>query len=135
MSIDSDRIVESLEIVAESAGDITPEVFRNYHRLCPASAQLMDHMDDYMRGRMMDQVLLLLMEEGAEELNSYLEFETRSHESYGVEPYMYENLFSAVVATVREAAGSAWTDAHQSAWDNRVALLLASISEAEAAVH
>jgi len=135
LSSNSSHIIESLEIVAENAGDITERVFSNYHRLCPDSARLMDHMDNYMLGRMMDQVLLLLMEDGEAELSSYLEFETKSHESYGVEPYMYENLFDAVVSTVRDAAGSAWTDEFQSAWNGRIETLLNRISRAHELLH
>jgi hemoglobin-like flavoprotein len=135
LSNDSSLIIESLEIVAESAGDITSQVFDNYHRSCPASAKLMDHMDDYMLGRMMDQVLLLMMEEGEQELAAYLEFETKSHESYGVEHYMYDNLFEAVLTTVRQAAGKQWADRFQSAWERRINTLLQRITEAEAALH
>jgi len=135
LSNDSSRIIESLEIVSESAGDITSEVFRTYHEDCPASAKLMDHMDNYMLGRMMDQVLLLMMEEGEQELSAYLEFETKSHQSYGVEPYMYDNLLNALLKTVRRAAGSQWQPVYQTAWENRISTLLQRISEAEAVAH
>lgn len=135
MSNDSSRIIESLEIVAEHAGDITSQVFKNYHHACPESAKLMDHMDNYMLGRMMDQLLLLMMEEGEQELTAYLEFETRSHQAYGVQPHMYNNLFNALLTTVQKAAGPAWTGEYQKAWENRISTLLQRIAEAEAVVH
>jgi hemoglobin-like flavoprotein len=130
----SSAIVESLEIVAETAGDIAPQVFERYFKACPDSAKLMDHMDNYMLGRMMDQVLLLLMEDDDTELENYLTFETSSHKSYGVEDHMYQKLFSAVRDTVSEAVGTKWTGSYQDAWRSRIDTLLGKISEAEAAL-
>ena len=51
----SAAIIESLELVAEKAGDINPTILKRYFDKCPASAKLMDHMDHYMLGRMLDQ--------------------------------------------------------------------------------
>jgi hypothetical protein len=116
-------IIESLEIVAEKGGDIAPAVIHSYHARCTDSAVLMDHMDTYMLGRMLDQVFLLLMEEGTTELRNYLEFETMNHLSYGVENYMYDNLFDAVFETVRSVAGDTWSAEFESAWQARIELL------------
>ncbi len=128
-------IIESLELVAERAGDITAPTIAAYHERCPASAALMDHMDEHMLGRMMDQVLLLIMEDGEAELNNYLEFETANHEAYGVEPHMYDNLFSAVVDTVKSVLGSSWTERFDAAWRARSESLLAAIHHAAAELH
>jgi hemoglobin-like flavoprotein len=130
----STTIIESLELVAENAGDISPAILQRYFAKCPASAKLMDHMDRYMLGRMLDQVLLLVMEDDDNELQNYLRFETSSHSSYGVEQYMYEHLFEAVLETVTDAAGSAWTQPFQQAWQARISSLLQSIREADAAL-
>ena len=60
----------------------------------------------------------------------YLEFETRTHASYGVEPYMYANLLLGVRDAVRDAMGDNWTAADQAAWDGRLAELNAEIRNA-----
>ncbi len=130
----SAAIIESLELVAEKAGDINPTILKRYFDKCPASAKLMDHMDHYMLGRMLDQVLLLIMEDDDNELHNYLRFETSSHNSYGVEQYMYEHLFEAVLETVIEAAGTGWSDVYQKSWQARITTLLHNIREADAAL-
>ncbi len=113
-------IITSLELVAERAGDVTPAIIETYHTRCPEAVSLMDHMDRHMLGRMVDQVLLLLMEDGDAELDAYLEFETANHTAYGVEPDMYAPLFEAVLETVRTAAGSDWTEELEQAWRARI---------------
>jgi len=126
----SESIVTSLELVAERHGDITAEVMRIYHQRCPESAALMEHMDEYMIGRMMDQVLLLLMEDGREELENYLRFETTNHESYGVLPHMYANLLSSVRDCIADVLGDDFGSGMQAAWRTRIAILLDAIEEA-----
>ena len=93
----SASIVESMELLAERAGDVSGRILERYFENCPEAAQLMDHMDSYMLGRMIDQVLLLIMESDDAELESYLRFETASHHSYGVQSHMYAKLFDAVL--------------------------------------
>jgi len=83
-----------------------------------------------MRGRMMAQVLMLLMEPGEAELESYLEFETDAHAAYGVELYMYENLLAAVHETVAEALNGSFTPAMASAFSARIDHLLRAIAAA-----
>ena len=58
------HILAAMEQVAEKAGDIAPAIFARYFERCGDSRALMEHMDEHMLGRMMDQVLLLIMEPG-----------------------------------------------------------------------
>ena len=119
-----------MELVAERAGDITPKVFERYFRRCRESQVLMDHMDEHMLGRMMDQVLLLLMEPGESELESYLEFETSTHRSYGVEPHMYKSLMAAVCEVMEEALASDYSTKIDAALKGRTRFLLKEIAAA-----
>lgn len=133
MSSDTaETITNIMELVAEHAGDITERVFNRYFELCSDSRALMDHTDEYMRGRMMTQVLLLLMEPGEEELSSYLEFETSAHEAYGVKQHMYENLLQAVREVVAETLGDAFDGEMDAALKARSAYLLEAIADATA---
>ena len=128
----SASIVESMELLAERAGDVSGRILERYFENCPEAAQLMDHMDSYMLGRMIDQVLLLIMESDDAELESYLRFETASHHSYGVQSHMYAKLFDAVLNVARESCADAWSDDYQQAWTARLETLLTRISAADA---
>lgn len=126
----SDPVTASLEIVAERQGDVTRPIIACYHADCPASAVLMDHMDEHMLGRMVDQVLLLLMPDGDDELDNYIAFETGNHDGYGVQPEMYDNLFNAVLKTIRDIVGDQWTSEIDAAWRARIEHLGAKIKAA-----
>lgn len=124
-------IIATMELVAEQAGDVTPAIFERYFARCSDSRALMDHMDEHMLGRMMDQVLLLLMESGEEELESYIEFETASHRSYGVKPHMYESLMLAVQDVISQSLGKDFTPVMAQALQSRIDYLLGAITASE----
>lgn len=125
------NIIAAMELVAEKAGDISPAISKRYFERCSDSKALMEHMDQHMLGRMMDQVLLLLMESGEEELGSYIDFETSSHRSYGVEPYMYERLMLAVQDVMVQSLGSEFTPVMAEAFQSRIDDLLEAIAASE----
>lgn len=125
-------IVTALEQVAERAGDITPTVFERYFARCEDSRELMSHMDEHMLGRMLDQVLLLVMEPGEDELESYLAFETANHRGYGVQQHMYENLFAALTGVISDTLGTDFSSGIAAALDGRCAHLLRRIEAASA---
>ena len=83
--------------------------------------------DQYMRGRMLESVLVLLMMGSAQDQRDYIRFEAKSHLSYGVLPHMYENLLGAVRDTVRTALGADWTTAMEAAWTARLDAILREI--------
>ena len=128
----SEVITHIMELVADRAGDITPRVFERYFERSAAARKLMDHMDEHMLGRMMDQVLLLFMDPEDEELNGYLEFETGTHLSYGVDTEMYRALMAAVRDVIDDSLGSDFTQPMQAAFDARTEFLLNAIDHAAA---
>ena len=128
---DNATIIQTFEQVAERAGDITDAIIQRYFQRCQDSRELMDHMDEHMLGRMMEQVLLLIMEDGDAGLESYLEFETAAHRSYGVQHHMYENLMGAVQDVIAETLGSAFTREMAAALSRRIDFLLTEITAAE----
>ena len=124
----NDMIIESLESVAESAGDITHDVYDKYFERCPGSAALMSHIDDIVRGRMLQEVMRLMMLPDFNQEQQYLDFEVNNHRSaYSVEPHMYGNLLSALRDTVRDHLVGQWSDAVDAAWNDRIRTLLAEI--------
>jgi hypothetical protein len=123
-----DPVVASLEQLADDAGDVSQELFRRFSASCPASAALMSHMDDYMLGRMMQDVLLLVMTPPDEIDRHYLSFEVDSHRAYGVTPEMFEPLLVIVRDSVKEHLGERWTPRLEAAWAERIEQLVAHIA-------
>ena len=118
---------DKFELAGERAGDITAQVYDAYFVRCPGSRELMLLTDQHMRGRMLESVLLLLMDGSVQEQRNYIHFETKSHLSYGVLPHMYENLLGAVRDTVRASLGAEWTPAMEAAWATRLDGILTEI--------
>ena len=126
----ADLVLESLERAAERVDDIAPRVYEHYFARCPDSAQLMKLTDPHMRGRMIAEVLRLVMSTDVEADRSYLRFETRTHETYGVEPAMYRHLFEGLREAVRETLGADWNGAYTEAWKARLDVLIREIESA-----
>jgi hemoglobin-like flavoprotein len=125
-----DTILQSLSAVADREEDITARVYESYFGRCPGSAELMVGTDGLMKGRMMQEVLTIIMAEDLPAERSYLCFETKTHRDYGVEPHMYENLLLAVRDTVKEVLGADWDEAYELAWSARIETLMQEISDA-----
>lgn len=125
---DTDLVLSSLEIASEKAGDVAPQVYERYYATCPGSQELMNHVDQYIQGRMMAEVLRLVMTPEPRTEREYLRFETRSHESYGVRLSMYHDLFTSLRDVVRDALSDDWNNAFESAWERRLNALLAEIA-------
>ncbi len=123
-----DLVYTSFEIVAEKTGDIAPAVYKKYFARCPGSEELMTHIDDIVRGRMLDEVYRLMMNETYDEEESYLNFEVKNHKlAYSVQPHMYENLLAALKEVIAESLGNDWNDSFEQAWQSRIDLLLKEI--------
>ena len=121
-------IICSLKIVAERNGDITSAVYDLYYQNSPGSRELMAHIDHLVQGRMMDEVLRLLMVEDASREDQYLTFEMKTHEeAYNVAESMYASLLAAVWQIVREGVGEDWNEIYENAWQERVTSLLEEI--------
>lgn len=116
----SDLVLESLDAAAETGQDVTEAVNRAFRDREPQAAGLMDHMDEHMLGRMMQEVLMVLMSENPEDQLEYLNFEVGSHLGYGVTAPMYGALFAAVRDCVRDLVGEAWSPATETAWKQRI---------------
>lgn len=123
-----DLIISSLEMVAERSGDINPMIYGLYFQNSPGSEELMAHIDHLVQGKMMEEVMRLLMVEDISLEDQYLTFEMKTHEeAYNVIESMYDGLLSAVWQIVREGVGEDWNEHYENAWKERVASLLDEI--------
>ncbi|HEX7036476.1 MAG TPA: globin [Pseudomonadales bacterium] len=120
----------SLEYVAERAGDVTQELYRRFAERYPEFAALMSHMDEYMLGRMMQDVLQLVMSRPEEIDDHYLSFEVESHRAYGVTPDMFPPLLRVVHDTAKDHLGEHWTRQMDDAWRQRLEQLHARLADA-----
>lgn len=120
-------VTASLERVALVIEDLSEPVYRRYFAADPDAAALMAHMDDLTRGRMLNEVLRLVMDWDPEGDRAYLNFEVRNHQyAYQVEQGMYRELLFALRDTVADIRGVAFS-AERAAWDARIQSLVAEI--------
>ncbi len=125
----SDAVVESLSLCEE---DLSQPVYDRFFAASASGRELMGHADEYMRGRMLQQVFELFMLDGAE-ADDYLAWEVDNHiASYGVHADMYRDFFDALQVSVKESLGDAWTTDFDAAWSARIEDLLEKIAVAEA---
>ena len=98
-----------------------PAIYERFFGFSDEANQVMGHSDQYIHGRMFEQVLELLMSDEHFGPGGYLDWELDNHlDAYHVTPQMYEAFFKAVVQIVREGVGSAWTERDTLAWQSRV---------------
>lgn len=125
-----DLVYRTFELAAERVDDIVEPVYRRYFARDPEAAALMSHMDHLTLGRMLNEVMRLLMSSDYAVDASYLDFEVKNHEwAYRVQSRMYSELLASVRETVAEVLGSEWNAACAAAWDERVARLLEEIEQ------
>jgi hypothetical protein len=116
----NDLIVESLELLSESDADIYGRVYEHFFRLNPSAEELMTHMDELTRGRMLEEVTRLLMVDDLGAESTYVAFEYNNHKTaYSVQNRMYRQLFDAVTIAVKEIVGGAWRPEFDEAWLSR----------------
>lgn len=127
MSFAIDTLIATLESAAAVEPDFYGATFSRYFELCPDSRELMQHTDEMMRGRMMEQVVGLLMDADAESLEVYFKFEVGNHEAYGAQPHMYAHLFQACEDVTRELCTLPWGPEEDAAWAKQRRVLLEMI--------
>ena len=127
-----DPILTTMAYLAASGEDVTPLLYERFVQRLPAAEGLMAHMDEHMLGRMMSDLLMLVMTPPEEIDQDYLGFEISSHDAYGVGPEMFTPLFEAVRDAVRDAAGRDWSEAVDAAWTIRLDGIRAAIEAVRA---
>ena len=116
----TELIAESLELLGESDADIYGRVYEHFFRMNPEAEELMTHMDELSRGRMLEEVTRLLMVEDLGAESAYVTFEYNNHKTaYSVQSRMYRELFDAFAITVKEIVGGAWRPEFDEAWLSR----------------
>lgn len=128
-----DIVMEDLEAIAQSHGDIVPLVYERFFAISEDGRSLMGHSDVHMQGRMFEQVLELLMSDEHFGPGAYLDWELENHlDAYGATPPMYAAFFDAVVAVASTCMGERWREVNRAAWAQRVEAIVAGVTRYEA---
>lgn len=125
---DKEIIHRCFEEVAQSGVDITPAVYEKFTEAMPQVNQHIDFMDNRMRGRMLDQIYKLLLEDID---SDYLKFETDMHRGYGADSALYRGILEAVKGCMRDSLGENWSKEYESAWDRSIDSLVEEIQRLE----
>ncbi|MEM7001922.1 MAG: globin [Pseudomonadota bacterium] len=122
-------IEASLAAAGELGGDITATVFTEFYARDAAAAEVMQHADEHMQGRMFGGVVELLLEDKHLQPGGYLEWELENHLlAYGAEASMYQSFFDALLTVVEHVTGTAWQADWSRAWQNRMTRIMAQVN-------
>ena len=132
MSVEQELIERALECAAEDDPELNNLVYRNFYEAMADAGQLMSHVDEGVRGKMMAEIYrLLLADDVATSDSDYLVFETKTHaNSYFVRPEMYRLLSDVLLQTLRLSAARVWGPAVEAAVSRRLNAMTTAISSA-----
>ncbi len=126
----TDTITQTFELAAERVEDLTPQVYTRFFSSNPAAEQLMSHLDEGPRGKMLAEVIRLMMVADFDAEQTYLTFEVNNHRlAYSVELRMYREILVALKDEIRNILGNAWTRSMEAAWSEQIETLLIQIHQ------
>jgi hemoglobin-like flavoprotein len=117
-------IEESLERLAERAGDPTPEVYaRLFARYPETEALFVRDVDGAVKGEMLAKVFEIALDlSGANAYAAnFIACEVVNHDGVGVPRETFPRFFDVAVETFAELLGPDWTPAYAAAWAGLVA--------------
>lgn len=112
-------IEQTLEAVAEKAGDPVPLVYERLFAAYPDMKPLFAlDRSGAVQGSMLLEFIECLMDLAGPRAFAvgYLQTTRLNHEEYGVPPEVYPAFFETVRDTFREALGASWTADMEAAW-------------------
>lgn len=127
---DVELITNDFVRVSELDIDLADDIYQRFFDSCEAAVPLMGNSDIYMRGRMLEQVYELFMDESHEGEGGYLRWEVDNHlDAYNVDVSMYESFLHAVKDATKAVLQANWDSRHEKAWDSRISSLLSDIHQ------
>jgi hemoglobin-like flavoprotein len=117
-------IEESLERLAERAGDPTPAVYARLFAAYPETEPLfVRDVDGAVRGEMLTKVIELAQDLAGPRVYAanFIRSELINHEGVGVSRAVFPRFFAIAVAAFRELAGDAWSEPMAQAWSDFLA--------------
>jgi hemoglobin-like flavoprotein len=136
MALDIDLLRTSFNLVLEVNPNLTTRFYEILFERYPQARPLFGRNAQRAQERMLAEALMAVVDhlEDPAWLGQQLGALGAKHEGYGVTAEMYDWVGDALLATLAETAGSAWTPAHQAAWAEAygaiVALMRAGVAQA-----
>lgn len=136
MALNVPLLRQSFELVVERQPQITPRFYEILFERYPAARPLFARNAPERQQKMLQDALVAVVEnlENAPWLRQTLGAIGRKHLDYGVTDEMYDWVGDALLATLAEIAGDAWTPELKAAWADAygaiVALALEGANEA-----
>ena len=126
--MDDAKLIEaSLAHVAEHLGDPSPHVYARLFAAFPeAEALFVRDRSGTVRGNMLQTTLECLLDHAGPRAyaHHFVGSERVNHAGLGVPPEMFDRFYAIVIATFRDAAGEAWTDETEAAWQRAAKSLM-----------
>jgi hemoglobin-like flavoprotein len=118
MSLNAPLLRASLEIVVARQPEITPRFYEILFERYPQVKPLFGRNSSANQARMLQDAIVAVVDhvEDAEWLTTTLHAMGRKHVDYGVTEAMYAYVGDALLATLAEHAGEAWTPDVATAW-------------------
>lgn len=119
-------IIESLERVAEIAGDPAPAVYERLFEQHPEMKPLFIlDTNCSARGHMLSEVLECVLDfcDGNTYALNFIESEKMNHDGIGVPPDVFHKFFAITVEVFRELLDADWTAEFEAAWNGVLAEL------------
>jgi hypothetical protein len=132
MSVEQELIERALECAVADDPKLNERIYKNFYDAMPDAEQLMSHVDEGVRGKMMAEIYrLLLTKDVAASDSDYLVFETKTHaNSYFVQPEMYRLLSDVLLQTLRLSAARVWGPAVEASVSRRLNAMTTAINSA-----
>lgn len=134
---DAELISQTLERIAETGADITPDIYEAFFRLRPEAVAMFGDEHDMGRGHMINEVFLSLIDQanGADYLDELARGFVRSHHSYGLRGMeAYGDFFAALRAAIAQTLASDWPKPEQDALARQCEAMLTRFQQAERAL-
>jgi hemoglobin-like flavoprotein len=113
------EIERSLELAGERSPDITPLVYEKLFARHPEmEALFIRDRNGAVRGEMLARLIEAILDflDGDSYATNFLKCEIVTHEGYGVPPDVFPKFIEALVTTVQELSGEAWTPVTEESW-------------------
>lgn len=117
-------VTDSLQMAADRAGDLTPQVYqRLFARLPETEVLFLRDTDRSIRGSMLSWVFLMILDFSDPQTYGarMIQNEVLTHEGYGVCADQFVVFFEVLSETLRDCLGDDWTEDMGVAWNDLLA--------------
>ena len=123
----AELITQSLDLLAERAGDPTPAVYQRLFAEFPETEErFCRDVTGAIRAEMLTMVFDCLMDPGGPYQLNLIRAERVNHDGFGTPNDVFNRFFWIVMEACRELLGGAWTPAFETAWRRRIDEVLAA---------